>query len=104
MDCFGENGASFADLAEIENLVKSTEDRIVPKSIKGVDVAESRRQKVFENNSGPACEMTRRNPPVVARHLQNAEVRGVPIPPPQPKNTHDFSKLATSILRWLFAF
>ena len=28
----------------------------------------------------------------------------VQILPPQPKNTHYFSKLAASILRWLFAF
>ena len=37
IDCFCENGASYADLVEIENLVKTLEDQIVPKGIKGVD-------------------------------------------------------------------
>ena len=38
MDSFRENGASYADLVEIENLVKTLEDQIVSKSIKGAGV------------------------------------------------------------------
>ena len=38
IDSFRENGASFADLAEIEDLVKTLEDQIVSKSIKGASV------------------------------------------------------------------
>ena len=38
MDCFRENGASFADLTEIENIVKTLEDQIVSKNQKGLKV------------------------------------------------------------------
>ena len=38
IDSFRENGASFADLAEIEDLVKTLEDQIVSKSTKGAGV------------------------------------------------------------------
>ena len=38
MDCFRKNGASFADLTEIENLVKTLDDQIVSRNQEGLKV------------------------------------------------------------------
>ena len=48
MESFRENGASYADLVEIENLVKTLEDQIVSKSIKGAGVTKQTPQGLCE--------------------------------------------------------